>query len=174
VAIVTLVPYRAYEQQCSVASALELLGERWTLLIMRDVLLGSRHFNQLKRSLGVAPNILSDRLDTLVGHGLLERRADAEHPDSPTYHPTQAGIDVNPVLMTLMEWGDKHATPAGGPPRISVHTTCGHDAHAKLHCSHCGEEVLPRESAVRPGPGASERVRELGVLPRRAPEPAGS
>jgi DNA-binding HxlR family transcriptional regulator len=141
------VPHRPYDaQNCSIAHALAVVGERWSLLVMRDVLLGARHFADLKRSLGVAPNILSDRLATLVGHGLLERRGQE-------YVPTAKGIDLNPVLVTLMAWGDRHAAP-GGPPRIVVHRSCGHDAHPELTCTHCGEAIGPRETAVRPGPGA--------------------
>lgn len=153
------VPYRPYEQNCSIAGALEVLGERWTLLVLREVLLGRRRFTDLKRNVGVAPNILSDRLDTLVHHGLLER-------DGEEYVPTRKGVDVNPVLMALMGWGDKHAAP-GGAPRVVVHTACGHDAKPRMHCSHCGDAIRPRDVQVRPGPGADAQQRADGVLPAR-------
>lgn len=140
-------PHRPYDaQNCSIARALAVVGERWSLLVMRDVLLGSRHFADIKRSLGVAPNILSDRLATLVEHGLLERRGQE-------YVPTPKGIDLNPVLVALMAWGDAYEAP-GGPPRVVVHKACGHDAHPALTCTHCGEPIAPRDTAVRPGPGA--------------------
>jgi DNA-binding HxlR family transcriptional regulator len=154
-------PVRPFtEQNCSIASALTIVGERWTLLVMRDVLLGRRRFADLKRSLGVAPNILSDRLGTLVDHGLLERHLYSEHPQSYEYRPTQKGRDINPVLVSLMQWGDQHATPEGGPPRVFVHTACGHDAHPAHHCSHCGETLGPRDLKVRPGPGARKTQEE--------------
>jgi DNA-binding HxlR family transcriptional regulator len=159
------VPYRPFEDQnCSIARALAIVGERWTLLVMREVLLGRRRFADIKRNTGIAPNILSDRLATLVEHGLLEKRLYSEHPESYEYVPTPKGVDVNPVLVALMAWGDAHAAP-DGPPRVVVHTACGHDAHPRLHCSHCGEPMEPREMQVRPGPGADEVQRAEPLLP---------
>ncbi len=143
-------PHRPYDaENCSIARALAVVGERWSLLVMREVLLGARHFAEIRRSLGVAPNILSDRLATLVAHGLLERRAETQE-----YVPTAKGIDLNPVLVALMAWGDAHEAPAG-PPRVVVHRACEHDAHPELTCAHCGEPMAPRDIAVRPGPGAA-------------------
>jgi len=150
-------PHRPFEgQNCSIAGALAVVGERWTLLVMREVLLGRRHFADIKRNTGVAPNILSDRLATLVEHGLLERRG-AE------YVPTAKGLDVNPVLVALMQWGDRHVSDE--PPRVLVHTACGHDADPRLHCSHCGEGIEPRALKVRPGPGANAAQLAEPLLP---------
>jgi DNA-binding HxlR family transcriptional regulator len=159
-------PYRPFsDQNCSIARALELVGERWTLLVMREVMLGNRRFAEIKRNVGVAPNILSDRLQTLVEHGLLERRLYSEHPESYEYIPTRKGIDINPALMALKQWGDDHAAPAG-PPRVSVHVSCGHDTRAQLSCSHCGEVIGRGELMARPGPGANAAQIAEGVLPR--------
>jgi DNA-binding HxlR family transcriptional regulator len=159
-------PHRPFSQQnCSIASALAVVGERWSLLVMRDVLLGRRRFSSIKRSLGVAPNILSDRLQQLVEHGLLERRPLAEGSDSHEYVPTAKGRDVSPVLSALLAWGDAYAAPQG-PPRVQVHVACGHDAHPRLHCSHCGEVIERGELRSRPGPGATEEQVAEGVLPR--------
>jgi DNA-binding HxlR family transcriptional regulator len=150
-------PHRPFEgQNCSIAGALAVLGERWTLLVMREVLLGRRRFVDIQRHTGVAKNILSDRLDTLVQHGLLEHRGNE-------YVPTRKGVDVNPVLVALLQWGDKHAVER--PPRVLVHTTCGHDADPAMHCSACGEAIEARELRVRPGPGATASQRSAGVLP---------
>lgn len=150
-------PHRPFAgQNCSIAGALELLGERWTLLVMREVLLGRRRFEDIRRNTGVAKNILSDRLDTLVEHGLLEHRG-AE------YVPTRKGVDVNPVLVALLQWGDKHVSER--PPRVLVHAACGHDADPSLHCSACGEEIHARELRVRPGPGADAEQRSDPLLP---------
>src|SRR5215470_5735026 len=122
-------PYRAFEDQnCSVAGALAILGGRWTLLVLREVLLGRRRFADIRRNVGVAPNILSDRLQMLVDHGLLERRRGSEHPESFEYVPTRRGQEVSPVLTALMAWGDEHASAPAGPPFILVHASCGHDA----------------------------------------------
>ena len=154
-------PYRTFDgQNCSIARALEVLGERWTLLILREVLLGRRRFEELRRNTGVATNILTDRLATLVEHGVLERREDE-------YVPTRKAIDANPVLVALLQWGDAHAAP-DGPPRVLVHARCGHDAHPQLQCAHCEEEIRPGELRVRPGPGANERQRGEPMLPARA------
>ncbi len=159
-------PYRPFtDQNCSIAAALEIVGERWTLLVMREVLLGRRRFAEIRRNVGVAPNILSDRLQVLVEHGLLRRRRYSEHPESYEYVPTRKGVDLNPVIITLLQWGDRYAAP-GGPPRVPVHTSCGHDADPRLHCSHCGEIIQNGELTVRPGPGATAGQLAEGVLPR--------
>jgi DNA-binding HxlR family transcriptional regulator len=149
-------PYRPFEDQnCSIASALAVIGERWTLLVLREVLLGRRRFQDIRRNTGVAPNILSDRLQTLVDHEVLERRLYSEHPESYEYMPTRKAIDAVPVLVALMQWGDRHVSGPENAPRVYVHKTCGHDADPQLHCSHCGEAIEPTELRVRPGPGAS-------------------
>ncbi len=154
-------PYRPFETQiCSIAGALAVVGERWTLLVMREILLGTRRFQEIRRNTGVAPNILSDRLATLVEHGLVRRRPHGENGETHEYHPTAKGADLSPVLIALMQWGDKHALAAQGPPRVIVHSACHHDADPRLHCTHCGEPLRSGEIEVRPGPGA------------RAPRPA--
>jgi DNA-binding HxlR family transcriptional regulator len=154
-------PYRSFDgQNCSIARALEVLGERWTLLILREVLLGRRRFEEIRRNTGVATNILTDRLATLVEHGVLERRED-------DYVPTRKAVDANPVLVALLQWGDAHAAP-DGPPRVLVHAPCGHDAHPSLQCTHCEQEIRPGELRVRPGAGANERQRGEPLLPQRA------
>jgi DNA-binding HxlR family transcriptional regulator len=155
------VPYRSFEgQNCSIARALEVLGERWTLLILREVLLGRRRFEEIRRNTGVATNILTDRLATLVEHDVLERRGEE-------YVPTRKAVDANPVLVALLQWGDAHAAP-DGPPRVLVHARCGHDAHPARRCAHCEQEIGPGELRVRPGAGADERQRGEPLLPQRA------
>jgi DNA-binding HxlR family transcriptional regulator len=140
-------PYRPFEgQNCSIARALAVVGERWTLLILREVLLGRRRFQDIRRHTGIATNILTDRLATLVQQGVLER-------DGAEYEPTDKGRDATPILVALMQWGDRYEAPAG-PPRVMVHATCGHDTQPALHCSHCVQPIEPRELRVRPGPGA--------------------
>jgi DNA-binding HxlR family transcriptional regulator len=159
------VPYRPFEDQnCSIAAALGIVGERWSLLVMREILLGRRRFAEIRDELGVAPNILSDRLQTLVGQGLLKQRRYGKHPEALEYLPTKKGVDMNPVLIALMRWGDRYAAP-NGPPRVQVHTACGHDARPELHCGHCGERLLPEELRVRPGPGANDAQRNDRLLP---------
>jgi DNA-binding HxlR family transcriptional regulator len=162
-------PYRPFtEQNCSIANALGVVGERWSLLVMRDVLMGRTRFSEIKRNLAVAPNILSDRLQQLVEHGLLERRPTGEGGDAHEYVATPKGRYISPVLTALLNWGDTYAVPAGGPPRVQVHTACGHDAHPQMHCSHCGEPIGRGELVSRPGPGATPAQVADGVLPNRA------
>jgi DNA-binding HxlR family transcriptional regulator len=159
VAFCNQMPHRPFEgKNCSIAGALSVLGERWTLLVMREVLLGRRRFEDIRRQTGIAKNILSDRLETLVAHGLLEHRG-AE------YVPTRKGADVNPVLVALMQWGDAHVAGRAGPPRVLVHAKCGHDASPSLRCAHCDEEIDGRELRVRPGPGADAEQRRDPLLP---------
>jgi DNA-binding HxlR family transcriptional regulator len=161
------VPYRPFtDQNCSIAGALEIVGDRWTPLIMREILFGRRRFAEIKRNTGVAPNILSDRLQMLVEHGLLRRKLYTERPESYEYVPTRKGVDLNQVMIALLQWGDRYAAPAAGPPRVPVHVACGHDAEPELHCGHCGERIENTELKVRPGPGATADQVAEGVLPR--------
>jgi DNA-binding HxlR family transcriptional regulator len=144
------VPYRPFSgQNCSIARALEVVGERWSLLVMREAMLGRRRFGEIREQLGVAPNILSDRLGTLAEHGLLRHDGHGE------YRLTAKGADLQPVLIALMRWGDRHAAPAG-PPRIVVHVGCGQDADPEYRCGHCGDVLAPGTLEVRPGPGAGD------------------
>ena len=117
---------RTYEaQNCSAARALELVGERWSLLIIRNALFaGHARFGEFQRSLGVAPNILTARLDSFVQAGLMERRRYSEHLDHYEYLLTSKGRDLAPVIVALSAWGDQYAAP-NGPPIIYEHAVCG-------------------------------------------------
>jgi len=155
-------PYRAYDDQnCSIAGTLAIVGERWTLLILREVLLGRRRFREIQRHTGVASNILADRLETMVRHGILRQTGEA---DSPEYRPTRRGVELNEVLLALLRWGDRHLA-SEGPPRVVYHTACDHDMTPVLTCGHCGEPLRADEVKTRPGPGADHAQRLEGVLP---------
>jgi DNA-binding HxlR family transcriptional regulator len=146
---------RTYDTQiCSIARTLEVVGERWTLLVLRDVLRGTRRFDELIRSLGVARNVLSDRLDRLVAHGLLERRPYQDHPPRFEYHPTAKGSELVVVLFSLMHWGDRHLAGPAGPPVLTEHHGCGGAVVEQLACTACGQVLSPDQVATRPGPGA--------------------
>jgi DNA-binding HxlR family transcriptional regulator len=109
---------RDYDGQvCSIARTLEVVGERWTLLVIRDVVLGNHRFDQLLRSLGVASNILTDRLNRLVGQGILERVRYSERPERFEYRLTEKGRELGVGLIALMQWGDRHLSDK--PPRIA-------------------------------------------------------
>jgi DNA-binding HxlR family transcriptional regulator len=138
---------------CSVAGTLAIVGERWTLLILREAFMGVRRFEQMQRNLGVARNILAARLQTLVGHGILERRRYQERPDRSEYRLTQKGLDLYPALVSIMEWGDRYLNDDCAP-LVLVHKACGHEAHPHMACSHCGEPVGARDIRAEAGPGA--------------------
>src|SRR5882762_4085093 len=116
---------RTYDSQvCSVARALETVGDRWTMLIVRDVMLGFRRFDDFQRHLGIARNTLTDRLSRLVEEGILERRRYQERPERHEYRLTRKGIDLWPVVVSLLKWGDRYLAP-DGPPRVLRHRDCG-------------------------------------------------
>jgi DNA-binding HxlR family transcriptional regulator len=133
--------HRTYsDQDCSVARALEVVGERWTILILRDAFLGVRRFDDFQRSLGVARNVLQTRLRRLVDEGLLERRRYQERPVRHEYHLTPRGEDLWPVLLALMEWGDGHRTEGAGTPR-ALHRGCGGALTQRCTCTTCEAEI---------------------------------
>jgi DNA-binding HxlR family transcriptional regulator len=151
-------PIQAFaEQNCSIAKPLSFLGERWALLVLRDITLGRRRFDQIQDSLGVASNVLAQRLATLVEEGVLERRPYREHPERFEYRLTEKGLDLQPVLLALLRWGDRWTAGPDGPPLETVHDDCGHRFHMVPTCSECGEELEPRHFHSRPGPGADEK-----------------
>jgi DNA-binding HxlR family transcriptional regulator len=141
------------EQVCSVARALEVLGERWTLLIVRDALLGLRRFEEFQHSLGVARNVLTDRLNRLVDAGILHRVPYQERPRRHEYHLTPAGRQLAVPVISLMQWGDRHVAGPGGPPRLARHHGCGGALRAELVCATCGQAPPAGEMEVVPGPG---------------------
>lgn len=142
---------------CSVARTVEVIGERWTVLVLREAFFGVRRFSEIQHNLGIARNILSDRLGTLVEHGILRRERYQERPERFEYRLTAKGLELYAPLMALMRWGDDHLAEPAGPPVILHHTRCDHDTVATLCCSHCGEELDPREVQPLPGPGATVR-----------------
>ena len=132
-------------QQCSVARTLEVIGERWTLLIVRDAFLGVRRFDDFQRSLGIARNVLNTRLQRLVDSGLLERRRYQVRPERHEYCLTEMGLDLWPSLVALMQWGDRHLAGADGPPLRIEHRGCGGGVDERRSCERCGERVGPGE-----------------------------
>jgi DNA-binding HxlR family transcriptional regulator len=138
---------------CSIARSLETVGEWWTPLIVREVFFGRRRFDEIQGDLGISRNILTDRLSTLVDDGVLERRNIAQTGTRWEYHLTEKGRDLFPVLVSLMQWGDKWAVDEKGPPVLFEHRSCGHDADAVYTCSHCGEAIGYGSLKARRGPG---------------------
>jgi DNA-binding HxlR family transcriptional regulator len=153
--------YNTYEgQTCSVARTLEIVGERWTLLILRDAFLGVRRFDDFQRSLGVARNVLNTRLQRLVEAELLERRRYQERPPRHEYRLTQRGRDLWPALVALMQWGDQHLAGETGAPLALAHRDCGGALDDRRVCTTCGEALGLDDVQVVPGPGAPEADRE--------------
>jgi DNA-binding HxlR family transcriptional regulator len=155
-------------QICSIARALEVVGERWTLLILRDAVDGLERFEEFEESLGIASNVLTSRLKMLCDEGVLERMADPERPGRPKYVLTEKGWEVGPVLFDLMKWGDRFYPALNGPPRLTVHGGCGGDVGADRLCDRCGEHVAFAELDLPLGPG-SPGGRRAAVSPSGRP-----
>ena len=129
------------EMNCSIARSLEIIGEWWTPLILRDAFFGVTRFEEFQSRLGIARNILTKRLDTLVDAGIFERRIYDEARDRSDYVLTDKGRALWPVLVTLRQWGDEWVMGKKKAPIALVHTACGERTHAELVCDQCGEEL---------------------------------
>jgi len=141
-------PATGLQRACSVARTLEILGDRWTLLILREVFFGVRYYDELVANLGIATNILSDRLKALVKNRILSRKKDRRDGRRVVYLLTERGRDLYPVTLTLMNWGDRWLAGRKGPPLVLTHNKCGHRLKALMCCAACGETVDPREVSV--------------------------
>ena len=141
-------------QGCSIARTLEVIGDRWTILILRDAFRGVRRFDEFQRDLGIARNILTDRLQKLVDHGVLARRPYQQRPVRYEYRLTAKGIDLSPALVALMRWGDTWLAGDAGAPLELTHDACGSPLDQAFVCWHCETTVRPTEIRSRPGPGA--------------------
>ncbi len=139
--LAVMVPVPAQPRECSIARTLEVVGEKWALLAVREVFLGNRRFDEMVRRTGAPRDTLATRLRTLVGAGILERRPYSEHPARFEYFLTDAGRDLYPVVLTLMSWGDRHLAGDKGPP-LRIEHQCGHRLGAQLVCEACGEPVV--------------------------------
>ena len=136
-------------QSCSIAATLEVIGDPWTLLVIRDAFNGVSRFEQWQERLGVARNVLAARLKTLVAHGVLEPRLYSERPPRNEYVLTAKGKDLSDVLISLHGWGSKHIYTEGEAGVGFVHKTCGHELKPRLACECCGEIVKRRDIGIR-------------------------
>jgi DNA-binding HxlR family transcriptional regulator len=155
-------------QNCSIAHSLEVVGERWTLLILRDAFIGTRRFDDFQRNLGIARNVLQARLERLVEAGVLRRERYQERPERFEYLLTRKGVDLWPVIVALMKWGDKHVAE-NGPPVVLRHRGCGGEIDDRRICLACGAALQPNEVEAELGPGALE-----GQAGPGAPRPAAA
>jgi DNA-binding HxlR family transcriptional regulator len=142
------------DMQCSIAQTLEIVGEWWTLMIVRSMFgfKGFHKFEELQAELGIARNILKERLDTLIENGIVEKRQYREHPPRYDYHLTKKGQDLFPVIIGLLEWGDQHAVGPEGPPVILHHTECSRDTTPYLACSCCHQPITAHTVTGRDAP----------------------
>jgi len=139
---------------CSIAATLAIIGDRWTLLILRDIFRGVRRFSQLESDLGIAKNLLADRLAKLVDHDVVEKVPYQTRPVRNEYRLTAKGADLSTALIALMGWGDRwYATE--GAPTVLVHEDCGTPIEQTVRCPQCAESINPGRIKSRPGPGRS-------------------
>jgi DNA-binding HxlR family transcriptional regulator len=141
-------------EPCSVARAISVIGDRWTILILRDCFLRVRRFEDFQARLGITRHVLADRLRKLVQLGVLKRARYQEKPPRYEYRLTPKGLDLQPVLLALVRWGDTHMGHEHGRPVLLEHRDCGQTFDPVVVCSHCGGPVDAHNVRTRPGPGA--------------------
>ena len=137
------------KENCSLARTLAVIGDRWTLLILRDAFLRVRRFEDFESSLKIARRVLSERLALLVEHGILTKVAYQERPARYEYRLTEKGLELYPAIVSLVHWGDKHYATKDGPPVLHKHLKCGHDFRSVMTCSECGEPLAARDVSAR-------------------------
>jgi DNA-binding HxlR family transcriptional regulator len=142
------------EMACSIARTLDVIGEPWSPLILRDVFVGFTRFEQIQQDLGISRKVLTERLQHLVEHGVLERRPYDRRPRY-EYLLTDKGAELVDLLMVMVGWGDKWLAGTAGPPVLYRHHACDEIASVDLRCSHCGAPMHARDVDVLPGPGAA-------------------
>jgi DNA-binding HxlR family transcriptional regulator len=143
------------DQPCSVARSVAVIGDRWTLMVLRDLFLGIRRFEDFERRLRISRSIIADRLKRLVDEGVLRKEAYQENPVRHEYRLTDKGLALHPVIMSIVHWGDAHYAGEAGPPLLHRHKACGCDFAPVLSCSECGDAVGARDVEVRMGPGSA-------------------
>jgi DNA-binding HxlR family transcriptional regulator len=144
------------DMACSIARTLDVVGEPWSPLILRDVWVGIGRFDDIRADLGISPKVLSERLRWLTEQGVLERRQYSERPPRDEYVLTAKGLDLCGVLMAMTAWGDRYTAAEAGPPVLLRHAGCGQITTAELRCSCCGELLHAADIAHEPGPGSRE------------------
>ena len=152
---------RFSDMACSIARTLDIAGESWSPLIIRDVWLGITRFDEIQRDLGISRKVLAERLKWLVANGVLEQHSYSERPLRHEYRLTQKGFELADVLLAIAAWGDRWTAGDAGPPALFRHRSCGQLTHAELRCAHCGEPLHATEVDVAPGPGAKLAVVSL-------------
>lgn len=138
------------DMACSIARALEVAGEPWSPLIIRDVWAGLTRFDEIQRDLGISRKVLAERLKWLVAHGVLEQRPYCERPPRHEYRLTQKGEELADVLLAIIAWGDRWTADEAGPPVLLRHRACGHLTTAELRCAHCSGSLHASDVEIEP------------------------
>jgi DNA-binding HxlR family transcriptional regulator len=141
-------------ENCTIGRALEIIGEKWSIVVLREVFMGIRRFEDLRVRTSIPRQVLTNRLASLVDHGLLRRQPYQEpgHRSRDEYRLTQKGLDLYPVLLALLEWGDRYLGDPDGSPITLNHRDCGEPVHLEVRCA-AGHTLEPRAVGARPGPG---------------------
>jgi DNA-binding HxlR family transcriptional regulator len=155
------------QESCSMARTVAVIGDRWTLMILRDCFLRVRRFEDFQARLGITRPLLASRLKKLVDASVLAKVPYQERPLRHEYRLTPRGLDLYPVVMAIVHWGDAHLAGRKGRPLIHTHDLCGKDFDPVMVCSQCAEPVLARQVHVRPGPGAAQPARLPAGTPAR-------
>jgi DNA-binding HxlR family transcriptional regulator len=140
------------DQPCSVARSVAVIGDRWTLMLLRDCFLGVRRFEAFEARLGISRSIVADRLKRLVDEGVLRREVYQRRPMRCEYRLTEKGLALHPLIMAIVHWGDVYYAGEEGPPLIHRHKACAHDFAPVTTCSACGEPITARDVEVRANP----------------------
>ncbi|MEU5690307.1 helix-turn-helix domain-containing protein [Actinosynnema sp. NPDC020468] len=143
------------DMACSIARTLDVIGEPWSPLILRDVYVGIARFDRIQADLGISRKVLAERLRWLVEQGVLERREYSASPPRHEYALTAKGVELVDLLLVMVRWGDRWTAGEAGPPVLYRHHACGEISHVELRCAHCGEPMGATDLDVLPGPGAS-------------------
>jgi DNA-binding HxlR family transcriptional regulator len=153
------------DEQCSIARTVWVIGDRWMFLVLRDCFMRVRRFEDFQARLGVTRHVLADRLRKLVRHGVLRRVLYQSRPKRYEYILTQKGLDLHPILMAIVHWGDIHMADERGRPLLHEHKLCGKMFEPVMSCSECGELLSPKEIQLHLGPGGKEG----SLLPAKSP-----
>lgn len=154
------------QMRCSLARGLDLIGDWWSPLIIRDLFLNVSRFDELVEDLGISRNLLTRRLKSLVAKGIIERVAYQARPVRYSYRLTEAGRDLVPAILALTAWGDRWARPREGSPILFVHKTCGHRFEPRVICSACAAAISAESVIAIPGPGGATKPGTMVVAKR--------
>ncbi|MCL1484216.1 MULTISPECIES: helix-turn-helix domain-containing protein [unclassified Marinobacter] len=149
------------KQPCSLARTLSVVGDRWTMMVLRECFLGLRRFDGIEKRLGITRHVLADRLKKLVENGVLYKAPYQQKPVREEYRLTEKGLELHPVMLALVHWGDKHMVGERGGPIVHIHRKCGQAMQPVTVCSCCGEPVTARDIRVEASPHWQDLSKEL-------------